>query len=343
MNGKNNTTQQKNTQPLSSAEAHSPDVLNLARLFGHLTAENLKERIAYVMRIGHALTRANGSAKTNGLPSQIQLAGQMLAEQQHDGKPPTQSQIAGMILAEHGDDISYVTGEGFHIWDRHKRVWLVPPWSDDEIGHWAEMKGADANWKVKRVGGHLMRRTRAKEQFDAIPHLIGLPNGQVYDADKQQIRPAEQDDRVTKAVDCEPADGDPAADEFRHIPDGTAYKKSVLQAARHSHEPGLWASLIGHLTRSLENPAAARIELQKYAGLCMTGFKSQQFLFLSGASRSGKSTFAQTVLRLAGDYGQAINPRLMTHLYHAQTDWIADLCGKRCAVCEELTGSLESI
>jgi putative DNA primase/helicase len=78
--------------------------------------------------------------------------------------------------------------------------------------------------------------------------------------------------------------------------------------------------------------------LRRAVGYALTGDVSEQvWLFLHGKGSNGKSTFLRVILRLLGEYGMQAAPELLlAKKGEAHPTEIADLAGKRLAVCTEI-------
>jgi putative DNA primase/helicase len=114
------------------------------------------------------------------------------------------------------------------------------------------------------------RHAATTEQWDANPWLLNTPGG-VVDLRTGQLRPHKADDYMTKMTTVAPGGDCP-----------------------------LWLSFLDKITagdRELQN------YLQRMAGYCLTGSTREHTLFFGfGTGANGKSTFANTISGMLGDY-----------------------------------------
>jgi putative DNA primase/helicase len=144
------------------------------------------------------------------------------------------------------------------------------------------------------------------DQFDRHPHLFNVTNGTI-DLRTGKLRPHDRADLITRLA---PVAYDPNAD----APTWDRFLCTVFAGD---------LELIGWL--------------QRWAGYCLTGDTREAILpVLWGGGANGKSTFTETFLELAGDYGHKANSEM---LLLSKTDRHpterAALCGKRFVAATE--------
>ncbi len=139
------------------------------------------------------------------------------------------------------------------------------------------------------------------ESFDSNPHLIGATNG-VVDLGTGTFRSAAKDDCITKQL-------------------GVAYDSNATCP--------IWDRF---LLRVLNDDIELVKFIQRAVGYSLSGDVSEQCLFfLYGMGQNGKSTFAELLQLLFGDYGLKTTSGLYTldrHGKEPETE-IARLVGKR--------------
>ncbi|HWX60201.1 phage/plasmid primase, P4 family [Bradyrhizobium sp.] len=145
-----------------------------------------------------------------------------------------------------------------------------------------------------------------RDHWDADLDLIGTPNGIVNLVTGELVDP-EPDYFITRSVSVDP---DLAAECPR------------------------WLSFLNQLTNG---DAALRAFLQEWAGYSLTGeTKEQKLVFIHGPGGTGKSTFANIILRIAGDYGMnAAMETLADSKFEQHPEQLARLDGPRMVVAGE--------
>lgn len=151
------------------------------------------------------------------------------------------------------------------------------------------------------------------EEFDADPWVINTPGG-VVDLRTGDMRPHEPGDLHTKVTSVTPA---PEFD-----PEGCPhFLQMIAFAFQGDDETADW--------------------LMRYAGYTLTGLvKEEQFAFLFGVSKAGKSKFVEAILGILGDYGAKLDQEVLMAGFDKKSasDYsaLAELHGKRMVVAEEL-------
>lgn len=140
-------------------------------------------------------------------------------------------------------------------------------------------------------------------ELDSNDWEAGLPGGAgVLDIRTGKVRPVAPDDRITMALGCVPEPGEPTA---------------LLTTM---------ASTFG----DLENPWEVINYLRWWARRALTGdCSAESMVFLYGPPGSGKSTFADTLLYIAGSYGCTVAAEHITGESHQHRQWLARIDRKR--------------
>ncbi|MGO8993885.1 MAG: phage/plasmid primase, P4 family [Polyangiaceae bacterium] len=240
---------------------------------------------------------------------------------------------AERFVAHHGEDVRYC-----HEWKKWL-IWAWARWAADRRGE-IELRASQTVAAVmseavaaKAKEGRALRahatasesvsslsamvkiaRSRpgiavVPDDFDRDPSLFNCNNG-TLDLRAGVLLPHDRRALITKLA---PVDYDPKAECPR------------------------WLTFIGDVMGGNDELVAF---LQRAVGYSLTGsVKEQVLFFLHGAGANGKSTFLRTLLELFGDYGlQAAPDLLIARNADAHPTAIADLFGRRLAVCQEIEG-----
>jgi putative DNA primase/helicase len=145
------------------------------------------------------------------------------------------------------------------------------------------------------------------DDLDKSPWLLNVDNGTI-DLRTGELRPHKQEDYLTKLI---PVRFDPAA------------------------ECPLWKKCLDTWMMGNRDLIAY---LQRVAGYSLTGDVSEQVVFLHhGGGDNGKTTFANVLLDLMGEYGRfAVNDLLLQRSGEAHLTERADLAGRRFVLCSEI-------
>jgi P4 family phage/plasmid primase-like protien len=148
----------------------------------------------------------------------------------------------------------------------------------------------------------------SETDFDRDPMLLGLPKGECLDLRDGGIRKATREDLISKVMPCAPA------------PEGAKHERwESFQQETHT------------------DPDVIRF-LQEWFGACLTADTSMDMLlFLIGHAGAGKGTTIKPLQTLLGPYSLAASKTLLLQSSdEARRDnYLAQLCGKRLAVCSE--------
>ncbi len=164
-------------------------------------------------------------------------------------------------------------------------------------------------YAYRQVAELLQRRTGMvilPDNMDAYPDLLPCANG-VVDLETGKMYEHDRERLVTQAV-------------------GVAYNPAA--------ECPTWWSFIRSATAGDEELAKY---LWKAVGYWFTGHtKEQKFWFLHGAGATGKTTFLETIQRIAGDQAASLDPaHLMVQRYQGVPEHLARLRGKRLVTAVE--------
>ncbi len=157
------------------------------------------------------------------------------------------------------------------------------------------------------------RIARAAETWDRDETFFGVPNGYI-DLETGALRPMERNLYISK---------------YGPIP-------YVPGASKRTECPEFWSFL-----EFITNGDEEYIEyLQHWAGFSMTGLMTEKALiFCQGPGNTGKTTFADAMLGICGDYGITVDERLVSRAEHTSgnTETSAPrLIGKRFAVAADI-------
>jgi P4 family phage/plasmid primase-like protien len=235
---------------------------------------------------------------------------------------------AERLVARHGDDLRYCFPWGKWLaWDG--RRWKVD--ASGEVARravetvrsiYAEAAATDAErkeiarWAMASESRHrveaMVALARAlgnvpvaPEELDADPWLLNVENG-TLDLRTGDLRPHDRADLLTKLA-------------------GVGYDPDALAPT--------WGAA---LERWLPSEGLRRFA-QRLVGYALTGDVSEQVLpFLHGPGANGKTTFINTVLAVAGDYGQQAAPDLLLAKHGTHPTELADLYGARAVASIEV-------
>lgn len=242
--------------------------------------------------------------------------------------------IAAAFARYHLNDLRYVEGLGYHIWDASKGIWEAVPDTRvlglsmafaKELSVEAAMTGdsnlakkgaarltsAAVNSTVNLVKGRAEIAQRVAD-LDADAELLNAPNGYVNlrTGDLIEHNP---DKMMTKSVGC------------AYNPDATHPDLEMALEALRPEE---------------------RDWLQVAFGQALTGHPPAEdfLLILHGIGANGKSALVGTLLEVAGTYGTLLSERVIIANDAAHSTDTTDLFGVRVAVLEELpeSGNLNS-
>ena len=198
----------------------------------------------------------------------------------------TEDGVALAFEKRHRDGLRYChdTG-GWYVWQgthwQPNRDGLAFTWARDlvrSLNRRAEFKTKAITGKAAFAGSveKFAQRARAfavtAETWDRDPFLLGTPGG-VVDLQTGQLRPARQDDYITKLTACAPAVSADCPTWFAFLRQATAGDNNLV------------------------------LFLQQWAGYVLTGStREHALMFIYGPGGNGKSVFLNTVSRIMGDY-----------------------------------------
>ena len=232
---------------------------------------------------------------------------------------------AARLVRRHGDDLLYSFPQSrWYVWDGRR-------WARDAVGEvyrraketvravLAEAAAIPDNERSKQLARHALRsQAEARimamislarsepgvpvlpQQLDADPWLFNCQNGTI-DLHARSLRPHDRADLATMLAPV-------TYDLNATCPRWLAFLDRIMKGN---------AGLIGFLQRAI--------------GYSLTGDVSEQVLFFQhGAGANGKSTLAETMLALLGDYGKQAAPGLLTvKRGERHPTELADLAGAR--------------
>ena len=146
------------------------------------------------------------------------------------------------------------------------------------------------------------------ERWDAEPHLVGLPSGQVFDL------------RTGQVVDR-----------------GDAFITRRLGVVPERGEPTAWLSFLDE-TFSLTGEADRVVAwLRWWLRRSLSGdCRDESLVFLFGPRGTGKSTIAETWQHVVGEYGATVPGGRLTSNRDTHRQWVANLAGVRHVFVNEL-------
>lgn len=144
------------------------------------------------------------------------------------------------------------------------------------------------------------------EHWDCDPDLLGTPDGLV-DLRNGDLFDATPDRFITRATAVNPSD--------------------IIDCLE-------WLRFLNQITN---HDKALKTFLQRYIGYSLTGeTREQKLAFIYGPGGTGKSTFAQTILQILGDYGTTADMGTFTNSsFDQHPEQLARLAGVRLVVANE--------
>ncbi len=237
---------------------------------------------------------------------------------------------AQRLAADHGGNVRYCYAWGkWLVWDGKR--WIIDNTGEverlmkDSVRRIYTDAAAEEHDKARKALADHAKRSESKaritdalylarsepgvpvspDQLDADVWAFNTLNG-TLDLKTGELREHSREDLITKIV---PAEYDPGAE------------APTWQAA---------------LERWLPSGALRRF-VQRVAGYALTGDVSEQVLpFLCGPGANGKTTFINTLLATAGDYGQQAAPDLLLAKRGGHPTEVADLFGARLVASVEV-------
>jgi putative DNA primase/helicase len=232
--------------------------------------------------------------------------------------PYSEQALALRFVAEHRDNVMYVIGVGYHVWDEVR-------WKNDEelkvdeLAHQLCKKAAEECGKASladKVRSRRMRESilreaqtyliRSPEMLDRDKHLLNTPAG-VVDLKTGKLRPAKREDFITMVTAVAP--------DFKS-------------------KPVRWLKFLDEVTCGNNKLAAYE---QRVFGYCLTGETREHALFyLDGSGRNGKSMLAERVKESMGDYADtAPISMFIAQQFEEHSTGTAALRGKRMITASE--------
>ena len=161
--------------------------------------------------------------------------------------------------------------------------------------------------------------------FDADPDVCGLPNGRLLDLASGQVREPRMEqvviDLVHRMVRAEHITRCLPVLPMYHPRDGAVLFEDVLR----------------HTVRHLTEPDAVTAWIRWWLRYALGGrCNDESLLFLYGLPGTGKSTVADTVAAMAGDYADTVSAERLVGDGSQHRQWLARLEGARLVRCNEL-------
>ena len=161
--------------------------------------------------------------------------------------------------------------------------------------------------------------------FDADPDVCGLPNGRLLDLASGQVREPRMEQVVIDLVHCMVR----AEHVTRCLP--------VLPMYHPRDGAVLFRDVLRHTVRHLTEPDAVTAWIRWWLRYALGGrCNDESLLFLYGLPGTGKSTVADTVAAMAGDYADTVSAERLVGDGSQHRQWLARLEGARLVRCNEL-------
>ena len=203
-------------------------------------------------------------------------------------EPATQDQVAQFLTGLYPDNFIYTPGRGWHYWSglswRHDRLGQLRDYirrvarlltDGGAKGEARTAQSAAFVTGVEQLLRHDPAYARSDDHFDADPDVLGLPCGYAADLRTGDLLGADRGRRVLRQASTVPAETAecPAWDQF--LKEATGGDEELIEF------------------------------LQTFVGYSLTGHISEHaLLFVHGPGGSGKSTFAEVLAAVLGDYSR---------------------------------------
>lgn len=255
------------------------------------------------------------------------------------GEPPnfdadlTHTGNAHRLVRLFGEQIMYVSGLGWHVWDGTR--WLVDernvalhltqgvlqllrreqvdlagnPDAANRVGRFYEASSQDrARTAMLKLAAADPRVTAVVGELDADPWLLVVANG-TLDLRTGTLRESRPADRCTRRAAVA---YDPGAD----CPEWRRHIELITSRASGASDPDLAAYV------------------QRWVGYSLTGsVAAEKFFFGFGEGSNGKNVLIETVLDMLGDYGRRLSAKIFDDREHDTV--LADLAGARMIFIDE--------
>lgn len=247
--------------------------------------------------------------------------GERFIEVPSGSRPLTDQGNAERLAQFAGQQLVYVTGQGWYVWDEGTSTWRYDPESlitvhravQSARSFGAEALEEDAEKAARKAESEAGLRAAVRlaagipgmsaqpTDMDADPLLLNTPDRNVIVLTSGRIRPAEPADLMTKMA-------------------GATYSPNARSL--------LWEEVV---RRMFPDPEV-RSFVQRAAGYSLTGNVAEEVLFMVyGVAAAGKNTFMETIMRAMGGYASTAAPSLLTRRRSSEqipVD-VADLQGRR--------------
>ena len=147
--------------------------------------------------------------------------------------------------------------------------------------------------------------------LDSNPDTIGLPDCSLLELNTGKVREAIPNDKLSRRLYLEPDT---------------------------EHPPNRWLSFLDEALAGYGDEAVEVKEyIRMFCGYMLTGHTQEEaFLFAYGQPGTGKSTFAETLGYIMGDYAVALDGNKLASKTEAHRQWLTRLAGARLAKVAEL-------
>lgn len=328
----------RNSDLFKCASAMRGQGMEQDEIAGELLRLNL-ERCKPPLPTGEVLDIAASAARyVAGVRKQESLPATKMPVTVSEASGVTELAMAKLIADAYGQHFHYVAESGkYYVLEEKTGVWLedfagqIQRWFFDLLQHGKEL-AFDLIRKQNDAGNKLLSAILKAERqnfiagamtllkslekitvrqtiFDANPYLVGLHDGMCVDLRTREVRQIKPADYVTKVL-------------------GTHFAAGA--------DCPIWRRCIDDWTRNDANLARF---LQVLIGYTLAGLTEiQQFFFLYGAGKNGKSVFVAIVTALMGDYSRTIGAEsLMLKQNGAEsTNDLARLPGARAIFAPEV-------
>lgn len=205
-------------------------------------------------------------------------------------------------------------------------------WCDDLDGVCAE-RGAKALGQALSIYANELPKSDQKEWLKWVPRWAKRSNRVVYIHDARFVHPVRRSefDRDPMLLNCLNGTLDLRTCHLRpHNPDDLLTQLAAVEFDENAVSP-IWEKTLAEVIPDVET----RDSLQRWCGYCLTGSTEQEKIAIlyGQSSRNGKSTIAESIIGVLGDYAAAAAPAVISetarHDSRGPSEDIARLRGKR--------------
>jgi putative DNA primase/helicase len=298
-----------------------------------LAAGGTAEQLADLVRATPCLTAdeidqlgAGATFNTTGVTEQTTKADETLGNDTH----LTDAGNAIRLASQHGDELRYVEGWGWLVWDgrrwardataetmRRAKATALALYEEAARAEVKERREALAKWAVQSESERALKAmvelaksepsiAMTPDQFDQDPWLFNVENG-TLDLRTGELRAHRRQDWITKLA---PGTYDPAAE----CPKWYAFLERIFEGKR---------PLIDFT--------------QRWWGYCLTGEAGEHCLLVQwGTGRNGKTTMVEVMRGVIGDYARSVRAEtFMVKRGETPSNDVARLVGARLVTATE--------